>query len=239
MLLIALSGFLILGAIQGLQYLFTQINGSQDFTVGVSPGGAEFKFNGSFGGIAHPIGFAFVSGAVVAFMRQLDQGEELGLVASYRAIYERLWRVVGGQLLATILVLLMIFTIIGIPFGIYFYIAWQFVQQEILFKDSSVRDALKGSHARVRGHWWRTILVTGFLFLIGVVTGPVLGFFLIFANLSAVLVNLIGSVVYALLIPYVAIGRTLLYFDLGAREAAGMPKRRRLRLRPRPATGTS
>ena len=66
-----------------------------------------------------------------------------------------------------------------------------------------------------------------------------LGFFLIFANLSAILVNLIGSVVYALLIPYVAIGRTLLYFDLGAREAAGMPKRRGLRLRPRPATGTS
>ena len=160
-------------------------------------------------------------------------------MASYRAVYERLWRVVGGQLLATILVLLMIFTIIGIPFGIYFYIAWQFVQQEILFKDSSVRDALKGSHARVRGHWWRTILVTGFLFVIGLVTGPILGFFLIFANLSAILVNLIGSVVYALLIPYVAIGRTLLYFDLGAREAAGMPKRRGLRLRPRPATGTS
>ena len=91
----------------------------------------------------------------------------------------------------------------------------------------------------MRGHWWRTILVTGFLFLIGVVTGPVLGFFLIFANLSAILVNLIGSVVFALLIPYVAIGRTLLYFDLGAREAAGGPKRRRLRLRPRPATGTS
>ena len=68
------------------------------------------------------------------------------------------------------------------------------------------------------------------------------GFFLIFANLSAVLVNLIGSVVFALLIPYIAIGRTLLYFDLGAREAEAEPtgkqKRRRLRLRPRPATGT-
>jgi hypothetical protein len=76
-----------------------------------------------------------------------------------------------------------------------------------------------------------------------VITGPVLGVFLIFANLSAVLVNLIGSVVFALLIPYIAIGRTLLYFDLGAREAeaeaAGGQKRRRLRLRPRPATGTS
>ena len=38
-------------------------------------------------------------------------------------------------------------------------------------------------------------------------------------NFSPTLVNLIGSVVYGLLIPYVAIGRTLLYFDLEAREA--------------------
>jgi hypothetical protein len=221
MLLIALSGFLILGAIQGLDYLF-----------------------GSVGVIAHPIGFAFVSGAVVAFIRQLDQGEELGLTGSFRAIYARLWRVVGGQLLVLVLVIAMAFTVIGIPFAAYFYVAWQFIQQEILFKDRSIREALKGSHTVVRGHWWRTILVVGFLFLLSEVTGPVLGFFLIFANLSAVLVNLIGSVVYALLIPYVAIGRTLLYFDLGAREAeaeaTGEPKRRRFRLpRPRPATGTS
>jgi hypothetical protein len=179
---------------------------------------------------------------VVAFMRQLAEGEELGLVASYRGIYERLWRVVGGQLLATVLVTLMIFTIIGIPFGIYFYIAWQFVQQEILFEDCSIREALKRSHALVRGHWWRTVVVTGILFLLGLVTGPILGFFLIFANLSAVWVNLIGSVVFALLIPYIAIGRTLLYFDLEAREteaeSSGEPQRpRRWRLRPRPATG--
>ncbi len=241
MLLIALTGFLILGAIQGLQYLFTQVNGSQDFTVGISPGGADFKFSGSFGGIAHPIGFAFVSGAVVTFLRQLCEGEELSLMACYRAIYARLWRVVGGQLLATILVLAMIFTIIGIPFGIYFYVAWQFVQQEILFEDSSIREALKRSHALVRGHWWRTIVVAGILFVLGVVTGPVLGFFLIFANLSAVLVNLIGSVVFALLIPYIAIGRTLLYFDLEARdeaeEAAGL-ERRHWFSRPRPAAET-
>jgi hypothetical protein len=221
MLLIALSGFLILGAIQGLDYLV-----------------------GSVGVIAHPIGFAFVSGAVVAFVRQLDQGEEVGLRGSFRAIYARLWRVVGGELLVLILVIAMAVTVIGLPFAAYFYVAWQFIQQEILFRDRSIREALKGSRALVRGHWWRTILVVGFLFVLGEVTGPILGFFLIFANLSAVLVNLIGSVVYALLIPYVAIGRTLLYFDLGAREAeaeaAGEPKRRRFRLaRPRPATGTS
>ena len=136
---------------------------------------------------------------------------------------------------------LLVITVIGIPFAAYFYIAWQFVQQEILFEDRSIRESLRGSHARVRGHWWRTVVVAGILALIGIVIGPVLGFFLIFLNLSAVLVNLIGSIVYALVIPYVALGRTLLYLDLCAREeaeeASGVT-RRRWYPRPRPATET-
>jgi hypothetical protein len=84
-------------------------------------------------------------------------------------------------------------------------------------------------------------VVAGILALIGIVIGPVLGFFLIFLNLSAVLVNLIGSVVFALVLPYVALGRTLLYLDLCAREeaeeAVGVT-RRRWYSRPRPATET-
>src|SRR3954452_8864200 len=82
MLLLALTGFLILGAIQGLQFLFTQAGGGQS---GVNPGGSELELSSAFGDIAHPIGFAFVSGAVIAFMRHLEEGDELGLRASYRA----------------------------------------------------------------------------------------------------------------------------------------------------------
>ena len=130
-------------------------------------------------------------------------------------------------------------TVIGIPFGLYFFFAWQFVQQEIIFRDAPMRDAFRDSHALVRGHWLRTVAMISLLALLAVACGPVLGFFLIFLNFSPVLVNLIGSVVYGLLIPYVAIGRTLLYFDLGAREGEAEAKRRgRWRLRPRPAAGT-
>jgi hypothetical protein len=145
--------------------------------------------------------------------------------------------VILGQLLAIVLAGLLLFTVIGIPFAIYFYFAWQLIQQEIIFKDASIRDAFRGSAALVRGHWWRTVAVTGVLSLLALVAGPLFGFVLIFLNLSPVLVNLIGSVVFALLIPYVAIGRTLLYFDLTAREAkAPAPGRwRRWLPRTRPA----
>jgi hypothetical protein len=240
MLAIALSGFLILAAIQGAQYVFTQLAGSGD--VQVHPFGLTLEFNGSIGELAYPVGSALVSGAVVAFVHQREQGGDAGVVADYREIWGKLWRVVGAQLLVWFFLALMLFTIIGIPFALYFYIAWQFVQQEILFENRSIRESLRGSHARVRGHWWRTVVVTAILALIGVVIGPVLGFFLIFLNLSAVLVNAIGSIIYALVFPYVALGRTLLYLDLCSREeaeqAAGLTRRRWYsRLRPATETG--
>jgi hypothetical protein len=243
MLVFAFAGFVILGAIQGLQYLFTQANGgSQDFTLGVSPGGLELRLSGSFSGIAQPIGSAIVSGMVVAFMRLLVNGEEHGVMHCWGAMYERLWRVVAGQLLATALLLLLVITVIGIPIAAYKYISWQFIQQEIMFKNRSIREAFNGSSHLVRGRWWRTLRVAAVLALISIITGPVLGFFLIFLNFSPITVNLIGSVVFALLIPYVAIGRTLLYFDLEtseeAEEAAGLSRRHWFsRARPAPSTG--
>ena len=239
MLAIALTGFVILAAIQGAQYVFTQLAGSGN--IRLHPFGLTFEFNGSFGQLAYPIGSALVSGAVVAFVHQREQGKDGGVREDYREIWGKLWRVVGAQLLVWLFLALMFFTVIGIPFAIYFYVAWQFVQQEILFEDRSIRESLRSSHARVRGHWLRTVIVTAILALIGVVIGPVLGFFLIFLNLTAVLVNLIGSVVYALVFPYVALGRTLLYLDLCSREeaeeAAGLTRRHWFS-RPRPATET-
>jgi hypothetical protein len=240
MLAIAMTGFVLLAAIQGVEYLFAQLTNSNHLRIHVF--GGTLRFNGSIGVIAHPVGFALVSGAVVAFVRLREAGEASGVRDDFRAIWARLWRVVGGELLVDLLATLMLITVVGIPFAIYFYIAWQFVQQEILFEDRSIREALRGSHRLVRGHWWRTVIVTGILALIGVMFGPILGFFLIFLNLSPVLVNLIGSVVYALVVPYVALGRTLLYLDLSSREeaerAAGLVRRHWFS-RARPAAGTS
>jgi len=240
-LALAFVGFVILAAFQLLQELLVEINGgSNDFTLAVHPFGATLEFSGSFEGISQPIGFAIVAGAVVAYMRFLVEGEPGGMREAYRYMYARLGRLVAGQLLAIFLAALLVITIIGIPFALYFYFAWQFVQQEIIFKDASIRDAFRGSHEVVRGHWLRTVAMIGLLTLLALVAGPVLGFFLIFLNFSPIVVNLIGSVVYGLLIPYVAIGRTLLYFDLQAREGeAGSERRRRLPFRrPRPATST-
>jgi hypothetical protein len=122
------------------------------------------------------------------------------------------------QVVSTILVALLLLTIIGIPYGIKKYVDWQLAQQEILFEDRSIRDALRGSTHTVRRHWWHTGAVAGTFWLLSQIPGPALGFALLFTTIPITTVNLIGSVVFALTIPYVGIGRTLLYLDLGARK---------------------
>jgi hypothetical protein len=84
--------------------------------------------------------------------------------------------------------------------------------------------AFRGSSALVRGRWWHTVRVAAPLWLLSVAAGPILGFALIFTDLDLVWINLLGSLVFALFIPYVTIGRTLLYFDLQVRAEDVRPR---------------
>ena len=178
---------------------------------------------------ANPIGYAVVAATAISFLRDLERGQPASYRIGFQDMLQRFRRVVLGQILVSVLVLLMALTIIGIPFAIWKYVEWQFVQQEIIFKDKPLRAALRGSTQLVRGNWWRTARTAGFLWLISVVTGPILGFALIFTPLSLTWANVVGTLAFALLVPYVAIGRTLLYWDLSVRhaEAAIEPKLRR------------
>jgi hypothetical protein len=200
--------------------------------------------------IGRPIAGAIVAAVVIVYVRELVNGEPAGFLDSWRGMLSRFWRVVGGQLLAQLGLLLLVFSVIGIPVAVYKYIGWQFIQQEIVFDDKGMRDAFHGSSDCVRGRWWHTVRVAGFLWMLSVAVGPVLGFVLIFLNFSLLWINLIGSLIFALFVPYVALGHTLLYFDLGAREAEEPVSKERWRLlrrlrrsggaaRPKPAPGVA
>jgi hypothetical protein len=152
--------------VKGLEWLALVLTGGGGFGNGIS---------NTIGSVGEPIGFAIVAAAVITFVRELERGEATGFVGAYRGMLERFWRVVLGQIAASLLVLLLALTIIGIPIAVWKYVSWQFVQQEILFGDKPIPEAFRGSSRLVRGRWWRTVRVAGFLWLISVVTGPVLG----------------------------------------------------------------
>ncbi|HEX5989301.1 MAG TPA: hypothetical protein VFY75_03690 [Solirubrobacterales bacterium] len=187
--------------------------------------------------IGRPVAQALVAAIVIIFVRELVRGRRAGVGDSVRGMLARFWRVVAAQLLAMLGVFLLALTVVGLPFAAWKYVSWLFVQQEVLFTDKSIREAFRGSSELVRGRWWHTVRVAGVLWLLSIAAGPILGFALIFADFPLFWINVVGSVVFALFIPYVAVGQTLLYFDLQVREGEEpVPKRRRLRFwRPSPA----
>jgi hypothetical protein len=229
---IALAAIPIVG---GVTLLSEAVGGGQTADDAAGRGGVNLAIADLIQNLGRPVAEAIVAAMVIIFVRELVRSAAPGLLTCVRGTVERFWRVVAAQLLAMLGVLALVLTIIGIPVAIYKYVAWQFVQQEVLFTDKSIRESFHGSSALVRGRWWHTVRVAGFLWLISVVVGPVLGFALIFTSFSLLAINLLGSLVFALFVPYVALGRTLLYFDLQARAEAEPvePKRVRRALRRR------
>jgi hypothetical protein len=216
---IALSSFLIIAAFEGIEWLIKHalsIGGSE---ASFSDSGARIQVSG-ITDISRMLATPIASGAVIAFMRGLERGEDPRFAATWRAVLRRVWRLVAVELLATILTLLIALTIIGIPYAIKKFVDWQLVQQEVLFEDRSIREALRGSTHVVRGHWWHTAAVAAAFWLLSQIPGPVLGFALLFTTVPVETVNLIGAIVFAFLLPYVGVGRTLLYLDLLARKAS-------------------
>jgi hypothetical protein len=230
---IGLSALLLVGAVRGLAALLAGQRGVDSAT---GRAGAHLALADTIESLGQPIAGAIVAAVVIFAVRLLVETGEMGFLDSWRGMLRRFWRVVAGSLLPYVGALALFITVIGIPFAIYKFVCWQFVQQEILIGDKGIRDAFRSSSDRVRGRWWHAVRALGFFWLLSIAAGPVLGFTLIFTNISLLWINVIGSVVFALLVPYVALGRTLLYFDLGVRAEEEPAKPWRERLPRRAAT---
>jgi hypothetical protein len=177
--------------------------------------------------LIRPVAQALVAAIAIVVAREAIRDKEVGFLQAVRGVKARFWRVVGAQLLATFGVLLLALTVIGFPWAIWKLVGWAFVQEEVIFTDKSFRESFRASSELVRGRWLRTARVILIFYVIGIAAGPILTFALIFTALPLFWINVIGSLVFALLIPFTALGGTFLYFDLSVREEEEPSKPRR------------
>jgi hypothetical protein len=211
---IALAGLVI---VAGTSLLASLLAGGHSANDAAGRSGVNLALADLVESFARPVALAVVAAIVVIFMRLLVESQPTGFRACWNGMRKRFWRILGALLLATLGVFLMAITIIGLPFAVWKLVGWSFVGQEVLFTDKSLREAFRGSSELVRGRWWRAVRVVVFLVALLFVAGPVLTLGLIFTPLPFLLINLLGALIFSLLIPYVVIAQTLLYFDLQAR----------------------
>ena len=90
--------------------------------------------------------------------------------------------------------------------------------QVVELEDTSAVEGLRRSSALVRGRWWRVASLVGIGSLVPLAVGPLLGAVLILVTEAPLgLANLVAGVINALVMPFVALATTYLYFDARTR----------------------
>jgi hypothetical protein len=185
-----------------------------------------------------------IGAGTAVIVDHLDRGRPIHWWRAVRLSLGKVWTLLGANLLELVVLVLLMLSIVGIPWGIRNAVAWSLTPQEVMLGGHSTRTAPWASIRLTRGNWWRSAVLVALLFLIALVSGPLVGLdLLLFTSISPFGVDLVGSLVYAVVLPYVGIATTLLYFDLLERFAESpepVPARRRAlgwwrRMRAKPA----
>jgi hypothetical protein len=109
--------------------------------------------------------------------------------------------------------------VVGIPFAVRRFIRWSLFAQTTMLEDRDASGALRRSKQLVDGYWWRTFGVTALIDILAALSGPLVGVVLLLvSDRSLNFINLAGSIVYTITVPFAAIALTLYYFDLTLRE---------------------
>lgn len=163
------------------------------------------------------------SAAVIAAIDDIANGKTPDFSRSFDLATERFWTLLGAVLRVMFHVVLFVITIVGIPWGIQRLVRWLFVQQAVMLDGAKAKDALDRSAEAVIGSWWRTL---GIWLFISILAGIPAGLIAAIFSLAPIAVSSTATAfIDALLLPFVVIGTTLLYFDLQARKepvAAGL-----------------
>jgi hypothetical protein len=219
--------FLPIGAlITAIQYLAFRVSGLSGLVDSAGSTNAVVDFLAiALGVLLAVFGFAVVQSATAIAMVELDAGRDASAVAAYRRTLERLATLLGAVLLVAVVIALVGLTAVGVLLGVWLLVRWAFLAQVIALENGSPLGALRRSARLVRGDWWRVASLLLFISVIALLLGPLVGTLLLFvSHASFDFINLVSSVVYAVVLPFAAIATTYLYFDLRvAKQREGEP----------------
>jgi hypothetical protein len=187
-------------------------------TIHLALGDVDINLSLLLGGLPLLAAFVVVNAAVARALRELDAGRRPAAWDSYRAVWTHLRTLVWARLKVLGIVSLLAISVIGIPFAVIRMIRWLFVEQAIMIDEAGSQTALAVSAGVVQGRWWRTLASAVVLGFVGLLTGPIVAVtLLILFQPSADFINVLSSIIFALILPLVFIALTQLYTSLKAR----------------------
>jgi hypothetical protein len=174
----------------------------------------------SYGEAQTFIAFLFMLSAVVVAMERLDRGEPVGPVRAYAMAAKSFLRLAAALGAVFGMLIALAVSVVGIPIAVHRAVRWYFVEQEVLLEGHGPRGARRASSELVAGRWFLAFRRTFAFGAVGMLVAPlsVLGLLLL-TPLPIGWANIVGGAVHVVVLPFVAIGLTLIYYDLRASHA--------------------
>jgi hypothetical protein len=174
------------------------------------------------GDIGGAFAAAAVTGAVSAALNELDGERPITARRAYELAGRNARALGGATAVQFVVILLLVLTVVGIPLAVYYFIRTSMFAQACVLEDQPAIPSLRASARLTRRHWWRTFGFIALVNVIAILSGPLLGvLILLLTAQSLTFIDITGSIVYTLVVPYAAIALTLYYFDLQMRPAVG------------------
>lgn len=119
--------------------------------------------------ISHVV-MIFVKGGLFFGSAQAFLGVQIAPKAAFEQVKRRFWPFLASHLLYGIIVGLLVITLIGIPFALFFGFRWIFYSLTAIFEEKPAVGALKRSSELVNGGWWRVFgIMLGIFLLVSVI----------------------------------------------------------------------
>lgn len=167
------------------------------------------------------LGVGLVMAATAEALLQIDQGKRIDPMGAYRLAVRNIRPLIIALLIAIVVVSVIASTLVLVPIAIWLAIRWALIVPVIVVEDRRPGLALRRSGLLVQGGWLKvgSLIILGGAIALSV--GPLLGLFLILLTAAPFwLVNVIGGIVNAVVVPYLALTTAYVYFDARARAEA-------------------
>ncbi len=165
--------------------------------------------------VPHLLAFVAVNAMVSVYTAGVESGDFRSVSESMRLTWQRRRDLGSGLLRAGVIVVALLVSIVGIPWGIRQLVRYQFLAQTVMLDGLDGRRGLARSSELIKGRWWHTALVIGSFNVIVLVTGFVFSLLLLLLlpSLPLWLFSAIAALVNAFVVPFVAVAQLLLYGD--------------------------
>jgi hypothetical protein len=165
------------------------------------------------------LGVAIVMAATIRALAELDAGRRASALQAYRLVRRSVRPMLGALVVAAVIVTALTGTIVLIPVAIALVIRWALIVPVTEIEDRSALGALRRSGRLIGRRWPKVACLSVLSLLLVLVAGPVLGTLLVlFTGVSLGVANAVAGVVYAVLMPFVAITTAYVYFDARVRH---------------------